>query len=85
MCFHLKNTEKSRFSKLSRKGERTAYQPKDGILVMKFIDTKAKLTLIEKLHEEINYPKKNYNVLTDEDDYYSEEDMEWDKLHKHGL
>ena len=85
VCFHLRQTEKSAFAKVGRKDGKTAYQPKDGILVMKFIDTKAKLTLIDKLHEEIKYPKKNYNVITDDDDYYSEEDMEWDKLHKHGL
>ncbi|HCJ41809.1 hypothetical protein [uncultured Ruminococcus sp.] len=85
MCFHLKAAEKSAFYKIGRKGERREFQPKDGILVLRFIDTKAKLTLIDKLHEEIKYPKKNYNVITDDDDYYSEEDMEWDKLHKHGL
>ncbi len=85
MCFHLKEAERSAFYKIDRKGERREYQPKDGILVLRFIDTKAKLTLIDKLHEEIKYPKKNYNVITDDDDYYSEEDMEWDKLHKHGL
>ncbi|MBQ8967890.1 hypothetical protein [Ruminococcus sp.] len=85
MCFTLKEAERSKFSKVRRKGGQEKYQPKDGLLVLKFVDTKAKLTLIDKLHDEINYPKKNYNVITDDDDYYSKEDMEWDKLHKHGL
>ena len=85
MCFKLKECRRSVFTIVGRKGGESPYQPKDGLLVVKFIDTKAKLTLIDKLHEEINYPKKNYNVITDEDDYYSKEDMEWDKLHKHGL
>lgn len=85
MCFRLKDVSRTEMNKIGRKGEESPYQPKDGLLVLKFIDTKSKLTLIDKLHEEIGYPKKNYNVITDEDDYYSEEDMEWDKLHKHGL
>ncbi len=85
MCFKLKKCEKSQFAKVGKKGSESAYQPKDGLAVLKFIDTKAKLTLIEKFHEEIKYPKKNYKVITDDDDYYSKEDMEWDPLHKHGL
>ena len=85
MCFKLKGVTRSTFEKLDKHENATPYQPKDSLLVMKFIDTKAKLTLIEKLHEQIKYPKKNYNVITDDDDYYSKEDMEWDNLHKHGL
>ena len=85
MCFKLKECVKSQFAKVDKKGGESPYQPKDSLAVLKFIDTKAKLTLIEKLHEEIKYPKKNYNVITDDDDYYSKEDMEWDPLHKHGL
>lgn len=46
-----------------------------------FQDTKAKLYLIENLHEQIKYPKKHYNVIEDEED----EDDKWDPLHKHGL
>ena len=46
-----------------------------------FQDTKAKLYLIENLHEQIKYPKKQYNVIEDEED----EDDKWDPLHKHGL
>ena len=42
--------------------------------------------LINDFYEKIGYPHKEYNKLEDdEDDYYSEEDMKWDKLHKHGL
>jgi len=85
MCFKLKKCVRSKFTKVDKKGNENDHQPKDGIAVIKFIDTKAKLTLIDKLHDEINYPKKNYNVITDDDDYYSKEDMEWDQLHKHGL
>ena len=85
MCFKLKKCVKSQFAKVDKKGVESPYQLKDNLAVLKFIDTKAKLTLIDKLHDEINYPKKNYNVITDDDDYYSKEDMEWDPLHKHGL
>lgn len=52
-----------------------------GQLTLHFIDTKSKLFLIENLHEEISYPKKNYKVIEDEED----EDDLWDPLHKHGL
>ena len=52
---------------------------------LSFQDTAAKLYLIDKLYEKIKYPHKEYNVIEDDDDYYSKEDMEWDKLHKHGL
>ena len=50
-------------------------------LTLTFQDTKAKLYLINELHEKINYPKKEYNVIEDEED----EDDLWDPLHKHGL
>ena len=50
-----------------------------------FPEAAPKLKLVKDYHEKIKYPKKNYRELTDEDDYYSEEDMGWDKLHKHGL
>ena len=76
---------KTTAEKISRRDRSSAYVIKDGLLTLKFIDTKAKLTLIDMLHEQIKYPKKNYNVITDDDDYYSEDDMMWDKLHKHGL
>ena len=48
--------------------------------------TKGKLVLINDFYEKIGYPHKEYNKIEDEeDDYYSEEDMKWDRLHKHGL
>ncbi|MBR4622486.1 MAG: hypothetical protein IKO44_03005 [Ruminococcus sp.] len=50
-------------------------------ITLHFIDTKSKLYLIENLHEQIGYPKKQYNVIEDEED----EDDLWDPLHKHGL
>lgn len=85
MCFKLKELQRTELERVDKKGRSSGYTPKDKLLTLRFIDTKAKLTLIEKLHEEIGYPKKDYRTITDEDDYYSEEDMEWDKLHKHGL
>ncbi len=54
---------------------------KEGKITLNFQDTRAKLYLIENLHEEIKYPKKQYNVIEDEED----EDDLWDPLHKHGL
>ena len=53
----------------------------EGRLRLSFQDTKAKLFLINELHEQIKYPKKEYKVIEDEDD----EDDLWDPLHKHGL
>lgn len=50
-------------------------------ITMFFQDTKAKLYLIENLYEQIKYPKKEYNIIEDEED----EDDLWDPLHKHGL
>ena len=50
-------------------------------LTLTFQDTRAKLYLINELHEKIKYPKKEYNVIEDEED----EDDLWDPLHKHGL
>lgn len=50
-------------------------------LTLSFQDTKAKLYLINELHEKIKYPKKDYNVIEDDED----EDDLWDPLHKHGL
>ena len=75
MCFKLKKCVKSQFAKVDKKGAESPYQLKDNLAVLKFIDTKAKLTLIDKFHDEINYPKKNYNVITDDDDYYSKEEV----------
>ncbi len=38
-----------------------------GRLMLDFQDTRAKLFLIENLHEQINYPKKEYNIIEDDD------------------
>lgn len=55
-------------------------------LTLKFVDTKAKLTLVNDLYEQINYPHKQYNVIDDDDDdYYTAEDKKWDSFGKHGL
>ncbi len=71
-----------------RKKDGTAEpQPLTDRAELDFQDTASKLYLIEKLSDKIKYPRKEYNVIDDEDDdgYYSEEDKKWDKLHKHGL
>ena len=39
----------------------------NGRLFLDFQDTRAKLYLIENLHEQINYPKKEYNIIEDDD------------------
>ncbi|MBR6338298.1 MAG: hypothetical protein IKR76_11310 [Ruminococcus sp.] len=39
----------------------------NGRLMLDFQDTRAKLFLIENLHEQINYPKKEYNIIEDDD------------------
>ena len=63
-----------------------AFVPEDGMIALSFQDTKGKLVLINDFYEKIGYPHKEYNKIEDEeDDYYSEEDMKWDRLHKHGL
>ncbi len=61
------------------------YSLQDNTVTLKFTDTKAKLTLVGDLYEKIKYPHKEYNVIEDSDDYYTEEDLKWDKLGKHGL
>lgn len=40
----------------------------EGRLVIDFQDSKTKLFLLENLHEQIKYPKKNYNVIEDDDE-----------------
>ena len=62
-------------------GKRAQRELSEHKLTLTFQDTKAKLYLINELHGEIKYPKKEYNVIEDEED----EDDLWDPLHKHGL
>ena len=38
-----------------------------GRLFLDFQDTRGKLFLIENLHEQIHYPKKEYNIIEDDD------------------
>ena len=76
--------------KLCGKGQRgqgeSFFVPEDGMIALSFQDTNGKLVLINDFYEKIGYPHKEYNKIEDEeDDYYSEEDMKWDRLHKHGL
>ncbi len=80
----LDNAKRSEFKLRDKKGGVSSLEaPQKAELV--FQDTAAKLYLINELWEQIGYPHKEYNVIEDDDDYYSKEDMEWDKLHKHGL
>lgn len=67
--------------KLEGMTKRTSKELEQHKLTLYFQDTGAKLFLINELHEKIHYPKKNYNVIEDEED----EDDLWDPLHKHGL
>ncbi len=62
-------------------GKRQLAELSEHKLTLSFQDTKAKLYLINELHAKIKYPKKNYNVIEDEE---TEDDL-WDPLHKHGL
>ena len=66
---------------ITEPSSRKARELEKGSLTLSFQDTRAKLYLIENLSEQIGYPKKNYNVIEDEED----EDDLWDPLHKHGL
>ncbi len=61
--------------------ERAAKELEQDHITLDFQDTKAKLYLLNELYEKIKYPKKNYNIIEDEED----EDDLWDPLHKHGL
>lgn len=85
LIVELKNTERSTAVRTDKKGSEKGSGIKDNTLVLKFVDTASKLKLLNDMHEQIHYPKKDYKVIEDDDDYYSEEDMKWDKLHKHGL
>ncbi len=76
--------EKSFCERETKQGDKKG-EDMGSTITLRFADTPSKLTLIEKMHEQIKYPKKQYNVISDEDDYYSDEDMKWDSLHKHGL
>ncbi len=64
---------------------RQNFVPQDCTVTLKFADTKAKLTLVGDLFEQIKYPHKEYKVIDDDDDYYTEEDLKWDRLGKHGF
>lgn len=81
----LKKAERSTAVRTDKKGSEKGSGIKDDTIVLKFVDTASKLKLLNDMHEKIHYPKKDYKVIEGDDDYYSEEDMKWDKLHKHGL
>lgn len=83
----LRAAEKSAFKTLLKNDEEAEYIPENNTVTLFFADTKSKLKLIDDFYEHIKYPHKEYNKIDDEDGdgYYSKEDMEWDKLHKHGL
>lgn len=86
MVIKLKKAEKSSFTAKDKSGEETDYHINDNTVTLSFADTQSKLKLINDFYEQMKYPHKEYNTIDDEaDDYYTEEDMKWDRLHKHGL
>lgn len=86
MVIKLKNVQRSSFTVINKRGEESAFVPKDNTVVLSFADTQSKLKLINDFYEQMKYPHKEYNKIDDEaDDYYTEEDLKWDKLNKHGL
>lgn len=82
----LKNTEKSSFMIKKKNGKTSEWKPEGHKLVLSFQDTQAKLVIVNDFYDKINYPHKKYKVIDDcDDDYYSDEDLKWDRLKKHGL
>jgi hypothetical protein len=81
----LKSERRSTFVRRDKKGAQSEFVPNDDTVSLYFPDTQSKLKLINEFYEQLKYPHKEYNVIDDSDDYYSEEDMKWDSLHKHGL
>lgn len=82
----LENINKSTFYEMDKHGNKNEYNVKDNKIILSFNDTKAKLVLVKDLYNEIKYPHVVYNEIDDTDDgYYNEDDLKWDKLHKHGL
>lgn len=86
MVIKLKNTERSSFTVKDKRGAESAFVPENNTVTLSFADTQSKLKLINDFYEQMKYPHKEYNKIDDEaDDYYTEEDLKWDRLHKHGL
>jgi len=86
MVIKLKNAESSSFTVKDKRGEESVFVPEDKTVTLSFADTQSKLKLISDFYEQMKYPHKEYKKIDDEaDDYYTEEDMKWDRLHKHGL
>ncbi len=82
----LKDDHKAKFYTTDENGDnKQDYSLQGNTATLKFTDTKAKLTLVKDLYEQIKYPHKEYKVIEDTDAYYTEEDLKWDKLGKHGL
>lgn len=86
LVIKLKETHKAKLCTADENGgNEQPYPLADNTVTLRFADTKAKLTLVNDLYDKINYPHKEYKVITDDDDYYTEEDLKWDRLGKHGL
>ena len=82
----LGNVIKSEFWVVDKNGNEEKYNLKNNVIILSFNDTKAKLVLVKDFYNEIKYPHVVYNEIDDTDDgYYNEDDLKWDKLHKHGL
>ena len=67
MVFRLKNGHNVSVKVVS-KGKERGGKIKDNCVTLLFANTKPKLFLIDNLHERINYPKKNYLPLEDDDE-----------------
>ena len=67
MVFNLKNTENTKVFVKTKKGTKEA-PVKNNTVSLYFVNSKPKIFLIDNLYEKINYPKKNYLVIEDDED-----------------
>lgn len=71
LCIKLKENHKSKLSQ-TKNGQTTPIEIKDNVISMFFDNPKPKLYLINEMYDRIKYPKKEYNVIEDdEDDEYN--------------
>ena len=67
MVFTFKNTERIKVLVKTKKENREVAVKNNGFSLY-FVNSKPKLFLIENLYDKINYPKKNYIVIQDDED-----------------
>ena len=74
ICLYYEEVEKS-------------YQTNKGrlVCVLKNVEKSSFVVKDKEGREKAFMPEDGMIALDEEDDYYSEEDMKWDRLHKHGL